>query len=207
MLAGYVMSKVCEEDINDDNTLSGMIMNVGCSGMAVFGMFLLMYILCWYERLFWIGKFHRLVDNAVLDEHSSIWEQGRKIIWDRDHGDWSHNLGRYDSNLYWNGMAVINPKPIEEQGREFADGLLDTVKLSGAQTELRNPEDAFLSGTYFGAVQGYKRGVNLMLIQAINYFPDIYNKIVESNFDMTIDWQEEFKKMLLKETFGQEWTT
>lgn len=101
-------------------------------------------------------------------------------------------------------MAVINPKPIEEQGREFADGLLDTVKLSGAQTELCNPEDAFLSGTYFGAVQGYKRGVNLMLIQAINYFPDIYNKIVESNFDMTIDWQEEFKKMLLKETFGQE---
>lgn len=46
MLVGYAMSKVREEDINDDNTLSGMIMNVGCSGMAVFGMFLLMCILC-----------------------------------------------------------------------------------------------------------------------------------------------------------------
>ena len=46
MLVGYVMSKVREEDINDDNTLSGMIMSVGCSGMAVFGMLLLMCILC-----------------------------------------------------------------------------------------------------------------------------------------------------------------
>lgn len=101
-------------------------------------------------------------------------------------------------------MDIIEKKPIEEQGKEFADGLLETVKLSGIQTELDDPEDSFLSGAYFGAVQGYKRGVNLMLIQAINYFPDIYNKIVESNFDMTIDWQEEFKKMLLKETFGQE---
>lgn len=101
-------------------------------------------------------------------------------------------------------MDAIEKKPIEEQGKEFADELLATVELSGVQSELDNPKDAFLSGTYFGAVQGYKRGVNLMLIQAINYFPDIYNMIVESRFDMTIDWQEEFKKLLLKETFGQE---
>ena len=94
------------------------------------------------------------------------------------------------------------PKPIEQQGKEFADSLLDVVETSGVQSELTDPKEAFMSGCYFGATQGYKRGVNFMLVEAINHLPDIYNMIVESGHDMSINWVEEYKKLLIKNIFG-----
>lgn len=45
MVVGYVMGKAREENTNDDNTLSGMVMSIGCAGTVVFGMFLLLCIL------------------------------------------------------------------------------------------------------------------------------------------------------------------
>jgi len=90
---------------------------------------------------------------------------------------------------------------IEEQGKGFANQLTAAVEASGVYSQLNNPKDSFMSGCYFGAVQGYKRGVNQMLVDATNHLPDIFNKIAESNFNMSIDWTAEFRKLLLKECF------
>ncbi len=90
---------------------------------------------------------------------------------------------------------------LHEEGKRFADSLTDVVKNSGVSTQLDNTEDAFLSGCYFGAVQGYMRGVNRMLGDAVKYLPDIFNEISESGFDMKINWVERYKKLLLKNCF------
>ena len=94
------------------------------------------------------------------------------------------------------------PKPIEAQGQEFADSLLEVVSASDIQSELNDPKEAFMSGCYFGAVQGYKRGVNFMLAEATDYLPVIFNQIADSGFDMSVDWVAEYKKLLLKNIFG-----
>lgn len=90
---------------------------------------------------------------------------------------------------------------LEEQGKEFAENLCNTLANTGLTTQLNDPGDAFESGCYFGTVQGYKRGVNQMLQFAIESLPDIFNKIAETNFDMTINWKEEYKKLLLSTYF------
>lgn len=93
---------------------------------------------------------------------------------------------------------------LEETGKEFADKLCETLHNTGITTQLDDPQEAFDSGCYFGAVQGFKRGVNMMLVESINLLPTIYNKIVESGYDMNINWEEEYKKLILKEVFDIE---
>lgn len=90
---------------------------------------------------------------------------------------------------------------IERQGQKFGDSLLEAILATGAHSQLTDPGEAFQSGCYFGAVQGYKRGVNVMLKQAIDYLPVIFNQIAETNFDMNINWKERFKELLLTELF------
>lgn len=93
---------------------------------------------------------------------------------------------------------------IEESGKNFADSLLTTIQGMGLSTQLTNPTEAFSSGVYFGAVQGYKRGMNQSLELMSKYLPDIYNEIVQSNFDMSINWPKKFKHIILKKEFGIE---
>lgn len=93
---------------------------------------------------------------------------------------------------------------LEEQGKEFASSLCDTVEFTGVSTQLDNPHDAFMSGCYFGAVQGYKRGVNVMVEKATELLPDIFNQIANSGFNMEVNWSEEFKKLILKRCFDIE---
>lgn len=93
---------------------------------------------------------------------------------------------------------------LEETGKQFADQLCTTLQNTGIHTQLTDPQESFDSGCYFGAVQGFKRGVNMMLAESIKYLPTIYNKIVESGYDMKINWEEEYKKLLLKEVFDIE---
>jgi len=90
---------------------------------------------------------------------------------------------------------------LEEKGKEFADAIIEAVTLSGAQTQLEDPTDAFESGCYFGVVQGYKRGVNETVNMIIESLPDIFNQIAESGFDMSIDWKERYKKLIYEKYF------
>lgn len=90
---------------------------------------------------------------------------------------------------------------LEEKGKEFADQLCTTLHNTNIHTQLEDPQEAFDSGCYFGAVQGFKRGVNIMAQEASRCLPSIYNKIVESKFNMSIDWEKEFEKLMLKEVF------
>lgn len=98
-------------------------------------------------------------------------------------------------------MEIIN---IEERGKAFADSIIEAVEISGAQTQLKTPTEAFESGVYFGIVQGYKRGVNEAVNEIVESLPDIFNMISESNFDMTKDWKEIYRKMILRDHFGIE---
>lgn len=93
---------------------------------------------------------------------------------------------------------------LEESGKQFADQLCTTLHNTNIHTQLDDPQEAFDSGCYFGAVQGFKRGVNVMLQEAVHCLPDIYNKIVESKFDMSVDWGKEYETLILKEVFGIE---
>lgn len=93
---------------------------------------------------------------------------------------------------------------IEEAGKIFADSLLETIQDVGLSTQLKDPTDAFSSGVYFGAVQGYKRGMNHALELLTKYLPDVYNEIVQSNFDMSVNWPEKFQLIVLKKEFGIE---
>lgn len=90
---------------------------------------------------------------------------------------------------------------LEESGKDFADALLETLQGTGLTTQLIDPGEAFESGCYFGAVQGYKRGVNQMIVDIPKLLPDIFNQIVESNYDMKINWPEKFKELILNKVF------
>lgn len=90
---------------------------------------------------------------------------------------------------------------IEEQGKEFATSLCDLVTASGVHTQLDTIEDAFLSGCYFGAVQGYKKGVNTAVPSTIEFLPVIFNKIAASDFNMNINWKKEYMDLVLTECY------
>lgn len=90
---------------------------------------------------------------------------------------------------------------LEEQGKKYAETLLDAIEGTGVSTELNNPHDAFESGCYFGAVRGYSKGVNAMVYEIPNLLPDIFNEISESGFDMSKDWVVEFRKLILSKLF------
>ena len=94
---------------------------------------------------------------------------------------------------------------IEKEGKVFADDMIKLIKASGINTGLDDPTEAFHSGVYFGIVQGFKKGVNRMLSEAVDRLPDIYNQIVESNHDMSINWKERYIQLLLKECFDLEY--
>ena len=41
---GICSGKLREEDINDDNTVAGLLVNIGCVGTVLFGMFTMLCI-------------------------------------------------------------------------------------------------------------------------------------------------------------------
>lgn len=90
---------------------------------------------------------------------------------------------------------------VEEKGQEYAETMVESVTATGIYTQLSDPKDAFMSGCYFGVVQGYKIGINDGLNLFTRHLPAIYNEIVESNFDMKIDWVKRFKKLILEKEF------
>lgn len=93
-------------------------------------------------------------------------------------------------------------KPIEEKGKDFADTLLKVLLDNNIYSQQQDPNDAFNSGVYFGAVQGYKRGTNEMLHTSLQLFPKILSRIIESKFDLRINWPEEWAKMILEDEYG-----
>ncbi len=93
---------------------------------------------------------------------------------------------------------------LEDEGKSFAQNLIDVIDTAGLESQLEDIHDAFTSGTYFGAVQGYKRGFNQMLQYAIESLPDIYNMIAESGHDMSRNWPEEYKKLIINKYFDSE---
>ena len=90
---------------------------------------------------------------------------------------------------------------IEEKGHEYAQTMVESVMSTGLHTQLNDPKDAFMSGCYFGVVQGYKIGINDGLNIITKRLPEIYNEIVESDFDMKINWVDRFKKLILEKEF------
>ena len=43
-IIGVCAGKIREEDINDDKTVSGLLVNIGCVGTVLFGMFTMLCI-------------------------------------------------------------------------------------------------------------------------------------------------------------------
>lgn len=89
---------------------------------------------------------------------------------------------------------------IYEDGKKFANTLVEAVQAADITSQLENDDDAFLSGVYFGATQGYTKGINVMLQEAVNRLPDIFNQIVQSDFDMSIDWVKRYRDLILNES-------
>jgi len=93
---------------------------------------------------------------------------------------------------------------LEEEGKQFGDHLLTSLAATGINSNLTSPEEAFQSGVYWGAVQGYKRGVNQMLQDIPELLPLIYNEIIESGCDMTKNWVRRFQDLVIEKKYPKD---
>lgn len=88
-------------------------------------------------------------------------------------------------------------------GNNYADELCDKLNKAGIYSQLNDPQDAFLAGVYFGAIRGYERGINIMLAEAVQQLPNIFNDIAKSGYDMTQNWPQLYLETMIKNSFKQ----